>query len=385
MASGYSASLVKKTARLVYFQLILSAVAMILPACREKVVTKPYSPASPPQITRSHDRAMDPRVVLDDAPEESPDPHAPVNLIKLTDSGIVDLCKKLIDGGNLTPEMENATRLEDCLFQLALRNSPALYEVISRLPPGRHSETFVSSTFMRTRFASFADALAKADPIKESDLFRAALEGSFNNYQMSRGEMKLGMNIPQLRDLRGNGLSNENFSKLVISGMANGDFDFNKALAELDLDSKQGNVVMMEVVNKLPSEFVEKVFEVALSRGNELDLASVSTFAVSLGRQDPEAAITWASGLPEKQAYQATRSMFNEWTAAAPQQSSAHIATMDAGPLKDAAIEGLIRNSVANGAIDEAEDWAATIQDENVRKQVDESIGKARGARQMRK
>ncbi len=328
---------------------------------------------------------MDPRMGLEGGFEESSDPYAPVNLIKLTDSGIVDLCKKVIASGNLTPETENANRLEDCLSQLALRGGPALYEVLSLLPPGWHSESFVSSTFMRTKFASFAEALAKAEPIKESDLFRAALEGAMSSYELSRGSMSLGLDIPQLRELKGNGLSDEYFSKLVISGMANGDFDFNNALAELDLSSSKGNGVMMEIVHRLPQESVKKIFAEAISRGDKLDLGSVLTFASSLSYQDPEAAIAWVATLPGENAFYATRSFFYEWTAATPRQASARIGTMEAGPLKDAAIEGMIRNSVANGAIDEAVEWAATIQDESVRKRVDESIEKKRNVRQIRK
>jgi hypothetical protein len=321
---------------------------------------------------------------FNDATEASSDPYAPVNLIKLTDSGIVDLCETLIKDGNPRPESAGAERLENCLFQLALRNTAALYQAISLLPPGGHSESFVSSTFMRHKFSSFADALAMAEPIKESDLYRAALEGALSNYQMSRSEMSLGLDIPRLRELKDSGLTEEQFSKLVISGVASGDFDLPGALAELNLDSSRGNSVMMEIVRFLPPEMVKTVFDEARSRGSALDLASVSTFATSYATHDSEAAIAWAAGLPEKESLFATRSIFYEWTAADPMKASARIGTLESGPRKDAAIVGLIRNTVANGAVDEAENWAAAIQDQETKNQMNEFIAKSRNSRQIR-
>ena len=270
------------------------------------------------------------------------------------------------------------------MSQLAQRNGSALYEVISLLPPGYYSERLVSSTFMRHKFASFADALAKAEPIKESDLFRAALEGALSNYMLSRGEMSLGLEIPRLRELKGDGLTEEQFSKLVISGVARGDFELPAALAELDLDSSKGNTVMMEIVHVLPPELVKTAFEDALSRGAALDLASVSAFAASYVRHDSEAAIAWAAGLPEKESLSATRAIFHEWTAADPMKASARIGILEPGPLKDAAIVGLIRNTVANGGVDEAEKWAAVIQDQTTQNQMKEFIAKTRDSRQIR-
>ena len=70
---------------------------------------------------------------------------------------------------------------EVCLFQLAYRNGSALYQAISLLHPGWYSESFVSSTFMRHKLTLFADALARTEPIKVSDLYRAALKGALSN------------------------------------------------------------------------------------------------------------------------------------------------------------------------------------------------------------
>lgn len=365
--------------------MIFFGTLLTLPSCREKSISEKSSVGPAPKSTSSQDRSSKIPSDFLDVPEPSSDPYAPVNLIKLTDSGIAELCKKLIDGGNLTPESENAGRMEDGLFQLALRNSPALYQVISMLPPGYYSESFVSSTFMRHKFASFADAVAMAEPIKESDLYRAALKGALSGYGTSRGQMSLGLDIPRLRELKGNGLNDEQFSQLLISGVANGDFELPNALAELNLDSSHGNAVMMEIVTRLPTESVKMVFNEVSSRGLKLELGSLGTFATSYARQDSEAAIAWAAELPEKDAQFATRSMFYEWTAADPMKASGRIGTMESGPLKDAAIEGLIRNSTANGAFDESEKWASTIQDEALRTKMNESIAKARGARQLRK
>lgn len=367
------------------YTLVLSLVLMFLPSCREKKpATGKFPTGSSTPATRSHDRSIETNSGFIDTTEESSDPYAPVNLIKLTDSGIFDLCVTLIKDGNPTPETENADRLENCLFQLALRNTATLYQVISLLPPGRHSESFVSSTFMRHKFASFADALAMAEPIKESDLYRAALKGALSNYQMSSGEMSLGLDIPRLRGLKDNGLNDEQFSKLVISGVAKGDFDLPVALAELNLDSSRGNSVMMEIIRVLPSEMVKTVFDEARSRGSALDLGSVSTFARSYANHDSEAAIAWAAELPEKESLSATRSIFYEWTDADPMKASARIRALEPGPLKDAAIVGMIQNTVANGAVDEAENWAAVIQDQATKNKMNEFIAKSRSSRQIR-
>lgn len=366
------------------FPLALAAAVLVLPSCREKSASGKSPGCSSPPATRSHDRSLDAISSFNDATEASSDPYAPVNLIKLTDSGIVDLCETLIKDGNPRPESAGAERLENCLFQLALGNTAALYQAISLLPPGGHSKSFVSSTFMRHKFSSFADALAMAEPIKESDLYRAALEGALSNYQMSRSEMSLGLDIPRLRELKDSGLTEEQFSKLVISGVASGDFDLPGALAELNLDSSRGNSVIMEIVRFLPPEMVKTVFDEARSRGSALDLASVSTFATSYATHDSEAAIAWAAGLPEKESLFATRSIFYEWTAADPMKASARIGTLESGPRKDAAIVGLIRNTVANGAVDEAENWAAAIQDQETKNQMNEFIAKSRNSRQIR-
>ncbi|MES2475190.1 MAG: hypothetical protein V4640_05375 [Verrucomicrobiota bacterium] len=375
----------RKTFQLSCFLLIFVGTVLIFPSCREKKASEKTPAVSSPQTTRSHDRTYKEICLFYDVPEPSSDLYAAVNLIKATDSELIELSKKIIDGGNLTPETENADRLERCISQLARRNSAALYEVISALPPGYYSESFVSSTFMRHQFASFAEAVAKAEPIKESDLYRAALAGALSNYTMSPGQMSLGLDIPRLRDLKGNGLNDEQFSKLVIFGVASGDFELPSALAELNLDSRSSNIVMIEIVRRLPTESVKTVFAEVRSRGLTPDLASLLTFASSYAEQDSEAAIAWAAQLPEKEAAFATRSMFYEWTAAEPMKASARIATMEAGPLKDAAIEGLIRNTVANGAIEEAQNWTATIQNEALRNRMTAEVAKSRNARQIRK
>jgi len=94
--------------------------------------------------------------------------------------------------------------------------------------------------------------------------------------------------------------------------------------------------------------------------------SAVTQIAERWAESDPQAVIDWAGKLPEDTQKGVFGEALSEWTQKDAVAASEYLATMDASPVKDSAVQGFATR-LAGQDPESAATWAATIQDPELR------------------
>jgi hypothetical protein len=286
---------------------------------------------------------------------------------------IANIARTIINGSRLSPESEDAEKLQLLLSHLLRRDINQFSELIGMLPPGYYSDKIVSNVFWRADFKTFGEVVQSAQWIKEADFYKSALDGSVNQFiqRAISGNSRVGIGIDQLEQLKKAGLSANSYSDLVLAGINTGEFDIVMAAQHLNLED---NVVMSRAVRFLPRD--QAIFLLGEAYSKNFDIAPhvISEMARSYVTDDPKGAFAWAARLPSNDGIIATRSAFSEWMAADPMAASRYLGGMEAGQLKDTAIFQLVKNSSKNGVASEASAWIPEMSDDSLRKEAQKLI-----------